>query len=131
MNPLAVTGRAPGPPTPSRTPHASLHPVTQRRHAKRLEQGLPPPETPLRRDPGNPLAPGNYYSLAERSGLSRQHVARVLSGRGGVTLESAGRIAEAAGVTIGELQAHIDEMKRMREEDGEKVRESENEPAGA
>lgn len=84
--------------------------ATRRRQTQRERAGLPPAPTP-RQDPSSPLAPGNYYSLARASGLSRQHIARVLQGRGGVTLEAAERIAKAAGVSMLELLEYIKDSK--------------------
>lgn len=52
------------------------------------------------------LAPGNYHGIARRSGLSLQHVSRVLRGIRGATLTTAARIARGAGVSMDELVAY-------------------------
>lgn len=50
------------------------------------------------------LGPGNYLGIAHRSGVSRWHVGRILSGRAkGWSPEVGYKIAEAAGVTYDEL----------------------------
>lgn len=54
------------------------------------------------------LGPGNYRRLARVVGVTHGHVSRVLRGRIGASFDVAQRIADAAGITVDELRAHID-----------------------
>lgn len=67
------------------------------------------------------LAPGQYLSLSQATGLSRQHIANVLKGRGseaegGISLFAAARLAAAADITIDQVYAFVAGamMKRMK-----------------
>jgi transcriptional regulator with XRE-family HTH domain len=55
------------------------------------------------------LARVNYHELARRAGLTPQHVLRVLRGTKGVSFLIAGRIADAANVSLDSLRAHIEQ----------------------
>lgn len=73
--------------------------------------------------PPHPLDSGNYYRLAQQTGLVRQHISRALNGKGRLSLEAAGRIAKAAGISIDEVEKYIEEKgKQGREEREEKKR---------
>lgn len=52
------------------------------------------------------LAPGNYHRISRASGLSLQHVSRVLRGIRGCNLTTAARIARGAGVSVDHLLAY-------------------------
>jgi transcriptional regulator with XRE-family HTH domain len=54
------------------------------------------------------LGPGNYRALARASGVSRQHVSRVLRGKAVPSLPVASRLAKAAGITVSVLQTWIE-----------------------
>lgn len=53
------------------------------------------------------LGPGNYHELARRSGVSWTHVSRVLRGKIGVRMQTLQRIADAAGVTVADVDEYI------------------------
>lgn len=62
------------------------------------------------------LGPGNYQGVAKRSGVSRWHVGRILSGRAkGWSPDVGYRIAQAAGVTVDELYQWWRLVRRQRE----------------
>lgn len=72
---------------------------------------------------GHPLDSGNYYRLAQQTGLVRQHISRALNGKGRLSLEAAGKIARAASISIDEVEKYIEEKgKQGREEREEKKR---------
>lgn len=58
-----------------------------------------PPSTDARRK----LSQGNWRAIANRAGLTPQHVARVIKGTKGATLHTAADIACAADVTLDDL----------------------------
>lgn len=64
--------------------------------------------------PVDPLAPGNYRHISRQSGLSPQHVARVIKGTKGASFHVAARIAEGAGVTLDELYRHIRRSRSLK-----------------
>lgn len=65
---------------------------------------MPPEEHLLR-----VLGPGSYTRLSERTGISRQHIGRVLRGDARGSTELLGRIAGAAGVEAGDVRRYIDQ----------------------
>ena len=54
------------------------------------------------------LGPGNFHRLSRESGVSWQHVSRVLRGRIGVRMVTAKKIADAAGVRVEQMMDYID-----------------------
>lgn len=63
-----------------------------------------------RTDERERTAPGitSISAIARKSHLSTQHIGRVLRGQEGASFEAACRIADAAGVTLDALRAHIE-----------------------
>lgn len=59
------------------------------------------------------LAPGQYRALSRISGISRQHISRVLRGRAVPSLPVAVKLAKAAGITVGMLQDHLDRVRNQ------------------
>lgn len=57
------------------------------------------------------LSAGNYGRIARRAKITKQHVARVLKGKSGVSLSCAFAISMAAGVTLDEMFEFIAQMK--------------------
>lgn len=53
------------------------------------------------------LCAGNFRRISRLTGFTPQHVGRVLKGSNGATLESAAKIAKAAGVTLDELSEFV------------------------
>ena len=53
------------------------------------------------------LEAGNYRRIHRASGLSPQHISRVIKGSKGASLHVAKRIADAAGVSLDELYSYI------------------------
>ena len=64
----------------------------------------PPPPA---HGPFDKLGPGNYHRIAREAGLTAAHVSRILRAVRGVSLPVAERIAQAAGVTLGELVVYM------------------------
>jgi len=54
------------------------------------------------------LSAGNYRQLARDTGLSRQHISRVLRGMRGLSLDSANLICAAARVSLDQLNLYIE-----------------------
>lgn len=59
-------------------------------------------------------APSLYASLAQRSGLGRQWIGKVLTGRGNASLATIRKIAAAAGVAPCDVVAFIEDAKGRR-----------------
>jgi len=57
----------------------------------------------------------NATAVAKVTGFTRTHVARVVRGLNHTTLDGAAVIARAAGVTLDELQAHIEHCRAERD----------------
>ncbi len=59
------------------------------------------------------LGSGNYKRIARLTGLSRQHVGRVLNGRGRPSIRTASAISTAVGVDIDVLITFIESKRDM------------------
>lgn len=53
------------------------------------------------------LGPGNYHRLGRLAGITDSHLSRVLKGQRGISLRLASQLAEAADVTLDELNHYI------------------------
>lgn len=62
----------------------------------------------------NGLAPGNYSTIARKTGFTSQHIMRVIKGENTTTLDSAHNIASAAKVSLDELYKHIKRQRAVR-----------------
>lgn len=78
-------------------------PVRDRNHARRHFYASRPL---TERAAFERLAPGNYHRISRASGLSLQHVSRVLRGIRGASFDTASLIARAAGVSLDQLHAY-------------------------
>lgn len=63
-------------------------------------------------DPSVRLGNGNYGRISRRTGLTKQHVSRVLRGLREPTLDVAALIAREAGVTLDELYEHTMKFRK-------------------
>lgn len=73
---------------------------------------MPRPKTLPIRELRTRLGTGNYSELARRTGLTPQHVSRVLRGVSGISFWTATRIADAAGVSMNDLRVFIAPFRR-------------------
>lgn len=60
------------------------------------------------------LGPGNFGRIARRTGIDKQHVSRSCQGLREPSLDVAGLIAEAAGVSLDEFWAHTKRFRQVR-----------------
>ena len=58
------------------------------------------------------LGQGNFHAIARKADINPAHVSRVLRGLRGASMDTAGRIAKAADVTVDELYAYIAAQRR-------------------
>lgn len=63
---------------------------------------------------GRRLGPGNFGRIARRTGIDKQHVSRSCQGLREPSLDVAGLISQAAGVSLDEFWEHTKRFRKAR-----------------